>query len=146
MMGGSWCLLSATLLLWVTLAVPHPHPIQESDSAEIPERLRELLLIRRLISTLNGWDGSSPTDVQPGMRESSLQHELDQLGKASAANIDFRNLRVTGRSIRSFCSTNTDRQCRNFCFNLGDPACAEGDMGGNGEDSNFLGGANTPGK
>lgn len=146
-MACCWWLVCSAFLVLAAVAGPSlGQPIQDSDLGDMPERLRELLLIRRLVSNLNSAEAAIP-DALPGIRgQSYLEHELEQLAKASAAAIDFRGLRVSRRAIRSYCSTNPDRQCRSFCFNLGDAACAEGDIGGNGEDSHFLASGNTPGK
>lgn len=131
-----------------TVFAAHVQPIQESEVAAMPVRLRELLLVRRLISSLRAAEALPELQARPaqGISPYSLERELEALSKAAAAQLDFRNLRVSKKSIRSFCSTNPDRQCRNFCFNLGDSACSDGDLGGNGEDSKFLSGGMTPGK
>nr|QBX89032.1 diuretic hormone 31 [Nephrops norvegicus] len=114
-MGSSCYLLSAWLVLMgvITLATPHPHPIQESDSGEIPQRLRELLLIRRLISTLNAAESDDVAlpygQQQPMMRKrtcylnAGLSHGCDykDLVGATAEKNYWDSLSSPGRKKRS---------------------------------------------
>ncbi|XP_066977957.1 uncharacterized protein [Macrobrachium rosenbergii] len=149
MRQGCWVACFSLLAMVAAAFSAHVQPVPESDVGEIPERLRELLLVRRLISSLNPAEALPELQAQPAQAIShyNLKKDLETLSKAAAADIDFRALRVSKRSIRSFCSSNnSNRQCRSFCFNLGDSACADGDLGGNGEDSKFLSGGLTPGK
>ncbi|XP_071549126.1 uncharacterized protein [Panulirus ornatus] len=142
--SSCWVVCVAVLAMAALVSSTHVQPIQDSEVAEVPERLRELLLIRRLISSLSGVEALPP--AQPAIRDSSLDQEVAQLARASAANMDLRSVRVSKRALQAYCSSSGDRQCRGLCFNLGDPSCAEGDIGGNGEDAFFLAGGNTPGK
>ncbi|XP_064108542.1 uncharacterized protein LOC135216924 [Macrobrachium nipponense] len=151
MRHGCWLACFSLLAMVAASFSAHVQPVSESDVGEIPERLRELLLVQRLISSLNPAEALPELQAQVQLSSSSshynLKKDLETLSKAAAADIDFRALRVSKRSIRSFCSGNaSNRQCRSFCFNLGDSACADGDLGGNGEDSKFLSGGMTPGK
>ncbi|XP_068233829.1 uncharacterized protein [Palaemon carinicauda] len=148
MRHSCWLVCLSVLAMVATTFSAHVQSVAESDVVEIPERLRELLLVRRLISSLNAAEALPEVQAQPAQAIShyNLEKDLENLSKAVAADLDFRALRVSKRSIRSFCSSNSSRQCRSFCFNIGDSACADGDLGGNGEDSKFLTGGMTPGK
>ncbi|XP_063611617.1 uncharacterized protein LOC134785249 [Penaeus indicus] len=117
------------------------------ELSSVPERLREFLLIRRLINNLKAAEAGHeiPAAVEDPSRI-RLEHELQMLAKAHEADMDFEDLHVSTRAVRSFCAGNSSRQCRSFCFNLGDRACSDGDIGGNGEDSHFIESGMNPGK
>ncbi|XP_047494368.1 uncharacterized protein LOC125042640 [Penaeus chinensis] len=147
-MSRSVFLMFTALLALVGLVVSaHVQPVQESELSSVPERLREFLLIRRLINNLKAAEAGHeiPAAVEDPSRI-RLEHELQMLAKALEADMDFEDLHVSTRAVRSFCAGNGSRQCRSFCFNLGDRACSDGDIGGNGEDSHFIESGMNPGK
>ncbi|XP_042884157.1 uncharacterized protein LOC122260814 isoform X1 [Penaeus japonicus] len=147
-MSRTVCFMFTVLLTLTGLSLSaHVQPVQDSDLSTVPERLREFLLIRRLINNLHAAEAGQeiPAVVEDPTRI-RLEHELQMLAKAHEADMDFGELRVSRRAIRSFCAGNSSRQCRSFCFNLGDRSCSDGDVGGNGEDSHFIESGMNPGK
>nr|XP_027228485.1 uncharacterized protein LOC113820349 isoform X1 [Penaeus vannamei] len=99
-------------LIGLTLSA-HVQPIQESELSSVPERLREFLLIRRLINNLKVVEAGHeiPAAVEDPSRI-RLEHELQMLAKALEADMDFEDLHVSTRAVRSFCAGNGSRQCR----------------------------------
>ncbi|XP_076029235.1 uncharacterized protein LOC143018058 isoform X2 [Oratosquilla oratoria] len=122
-------------------------PIGESDMVGLPERLRDLVLLRRLVYGPEVAAGPEPAESSvPIVRVDDTAYELDLLRRASDANIQFRDLKVSPGGVKMYCQMYAvDQQCRS-CITMGDKSCSQGDIGNNGEDSDFINGGFNPGK
>ncbi|XP_068233828.1 uncharacterized protein [Palaemon carinicauda] len=65
MRHSCWLVCLSVLAMVATTFSAHVQSVAESDVVEIPERLRELLLVRRLISSLNAAEALPEVQAQP---------------------------------------------------------------------------------
>ncbi|KAK8721787.1 hypothetical protein OTU49_012572 [Cherax quadricarinatus] len=98
------CLMLMTSLLMLSMG----HTIQESEMIDLPQRLQELLLIRRLINNMNAAEAAMTRDSQPDVKKrtcyinAGLSHGCDykDLVGAMAEKNYWDSLNSPGRRRR----------------------------------------------
>lgn len=115
MRHGCWLVCFSVMAMVATVFAAHVQPIQESEVAEMPERLRELLLVRRLISSLRAAEALPELQARPaqGIRKrtcyinAGLSHGCDykDLVGAMAEKNYWDSLNSPGRRRRSLDSS-----------------------------------------